>query len=80
MHSFHPGHSWTVWFLFRCPARIAAIATEQSLRRELDRIKSQCEALRRENQHLQQRNQDLIEAYWPIMMKLKAYEHNKHHE
>lgn len=41
---------------------------------EIDGLKSLCKGLEDKAIRLSQRNQDLVEAYWPIMRKLKSVE------
>ena len=47
---------------------------EESLRREAASLRCALATLREQNAALVQRNKDLVDAYWPIMKKLKALE------
>jgi len=52
-----------------------ATAAHEALRQEMEDLRSHCHELEQQNALLLQRNQDLVEAYWPIMQKLKSLEH-----
>lgn len=51
-----------------------ASVTQAALRHQLEQLKVANHELTRHNRFLMQRNQDLVEAYWPIMTKLKSME------